>query len=92
LMESFYRGLAQGESKAAALRRAQREYLDGPYAHPYYWAPFYLVGEDGPVDQDQAVSCVSLTHPEKRSENTLIQSSVEFRTQEERPCICVVAN
>ena len=49
LMQSFYRGLARGEERAAALRRAQRELLAGPQAHPYYWAPFYLVGADGPV-------------------------------------------
>ena len=49
LMESFYREMAAGEHKASALRRAQLEYLDGPHAHPYFWASFYLVGQDGPV-------------------------------------------
>ncbi|MDX1384057.1 MAG: CHAT domain-containing protein, partial [Thermoanaerobaculia bacterium] len=37
-------------SKAEALRRARLELRSDPrYAHPYYWAPFVLLGrgEDG---------------------------------------------
>jgi CHAT domain-containing protein/tetratricopeptide (TPR) repeat protein len=54
LMTGFYRRLADGESKGAALCQAQLEMLHadagaGPYRHPYYWAPFYLVGDAGPV-------------------------------------------
>lgn len=45
-MAQFYRELAQpGTSKAAALRRAQLALLrDRQYQHPYFWAPFVLVG------------------------------------------------
>jgi CHAT domain-containing protein/Tfp pilus assembly protein PilF len=45
LMEIFYRRLREG-NKAAALATAQREMLrsGGRYAHPYFWAPFALVG------------------------------------------------
>jgi CHAT domain-containing protein/Tfp pilus assembly protein PilF len=45
LMEIFYRRLREA-SKAAALATAQREMLNGGgrYAHPYFWAPFALVG------------------------------------------------
>ena len=45
LMEIFYRHLREGD-KAAALATAQREMLQsgGRYAHPYFWAPFTLVG------------------------------------------------
>lgn len=45
LMEIFYRHLREGD-KAAALATAQREMLHsgGRYAHPYFWAPFTLVG------------------------------------------------
>ena len=48
-METFYRNLAQGATKGAALRHAQRQLLDAApaYAHPYYWAPFFLVGHAG---------------------------------------------
>jgi CHAT domain-containing protein len=44
-MQSFYRHL-DGVRKAEALALAQRElYRDqGRYGHPYYWAPFVLVG------------------------------------------------
>ncbi len=51
LMDLFYARLQQGQHKAAALQAAQQQFLteagDGPGAHPYYWAPFYLVGHMG---------------------------------------------
>ena len=46
LMVQFY-GLLTKEklSKAQALQRAQLELLENPsYGHPFYWAPFILVG------------------------------------------------
>jgi tetratricopeptide (TPR) repeat protein len=55
LMEDFYRRLAAGEDKDAALRQAQLALLhptDGAAGfgpHPYFWAPFFLVGDDGPL-------------------------------------------
>ncbi|MBS1790176.1 MAG: CHAT domain-containing protein [Acidobacteria bacterium] len=48
LMKSFYKHLNQGLSKDDALRQAKLELLRSPQAawrHPYYWAPFVLVGE-----------------------------------------------
>lgn len=51
LMSSFYQNLAAGLSKGAALRQAQLELLHGQagesHAHPYFWAPFFLVGDEG---------------------------------------------
>lgn len=52
LMQTFYAQLAQGETKAAALRQAQLDLLRDQstgirYSHPYFWAPFYLVGDTG---------------------------------------------
>ncbi|MBD2179787.1 CHAT domain-containing protein [Planktothrix sp. FACHB-1355] len=46
LMAQFYRELSQtGISKAEALRRAQLNLLKNTaYKHPFYWAPFVLVG------------------------------------------------
>ena len=57
LMQTFYRNWTTNTgsplSKAEALRRAQVAFLQGapdqpaskpPYAHPYYWAPFILIG------------------------------------------------
>jgi CHAT domain-containing protein len=54
LMERFYRRLAHGEGKAAALRGAQLDLMQVPkYRYPYYWAPFILVGDpQGPLTQD----------------------------------------
>lgn len=46
LMGHFYASLATGAGKGAALRQAQLAYLD---RHPYFWAPFFLVGDTGPV-------------------------------------------
>ncbi len=44
LMQSFYEALAAGATKGAALRQAQLPHLD---QHPYFWAPFFLVGDTG---------------------------------------------
>jgi CHAT domain-containing protein len=59
LMESFYRKMTEGHSKGDALRNAQLQFLRQPsefwdkqseyYAHPYFWAPFFLVGDAGPL-------------------------------------------
>jgi CHAT domain-containing protein len=48
LMERFYRGLAAGVGKGAALRAAQLASLDTGDP-PYVWAPFELIGDGGPV-------------------------------------------
>jgi CHAT domain-containing protein/Tfp pilus assembly protein PilF len=47
LMTGFHQGLSRGEGgKAEQLRRATLEVLKDPrYAHPFYWAPFVLVGD-----------------------------------------------
>jgi CHAT domain-containing protein len=46
LITHFYRALKQpGMTRAEALRQAQLSLLRSPeYRHPYYWAPFVLVG------------------------------------------------
>ena len=49
LMQEFYRirESSPGMTKLEALREAQLELLRGagtPYVHPYYWAPFFLMG------------------------------------------------
>ncbi|MGB0387268.1 MAG: CHAT domain-containing protein [Ardenticatenaceae bacterium] len=57
LMELFYQQLAQGVPKATALRHAQLQFIRPEqashkkirpaYKHPYFWAPFFLVGHTG---------------------------------------------
>jgi CHAT domain-containing protein len=51
-MQSFYRGLRQGEAPASALRSAKIEMLhsDSPVrANPYFWAPFVLEAAPDPT-------------------------------------------
>jgi CHAT domain-containing protein len=46
LMETFYKDLQSGASPAAALQSAQKSLLaDKSTQHPYYWAPFLLIGD-----------------------------------------------
>ena len=47
-MESFYKKLIEGQSKADALKNTQIEFLNHPIPglrHPYYWAAFQLSGD-----------------------------------------------
>lgn len=46
LMSNFYRGLSEGNlPKAEAVRQAQLSLLNDPlYRHPFYWAPYILLG------------------------------------------------
>jgi CHAT domain-containing protein len=44
LMYRFYQGLRAGLTKAAALREAIVE-VKAAFPHPYYWAPFILLGK-----------------------------------------------
>ncbi|MGF1471228.1 MAG: CHAT domain-containing protein [Rubrobacteraceae bacterium] len=43
LMDAWYRRLRGGVGRSSALREAQLEIKDR-YPHPYYWAPFVLIG------------------------------------------------
>ncbi|MBD3342362.1 MAG: CHAT domain-containing protein [Candidatus Lokiarchaeota archaeon] len=46
-MESFYRAIKEGDAFDVALRHAKRKMLQNKnraLQHPYYWAPFVLIG------------------------------------------------
>jgi CHAT domain-containing protein/Tfp pilus assembly protein PilF len=46
LMVSFYEGLDKPYTKAEALRHAKLRMIErGDYSHPFYWAPFILIGD-----------------------------------------------
>lgn len=59
IMEAFYHNLVGGTGKGEALRCAQIQFIRKNhelsemqpeyYAHPYFWAPFFLVGDAGPL-------------------------------------------
>lgn len=44
-MKSFYRHLLNGDTKAAALRSSKIEMMRLENRHPFYWAPFVLMGD-----------------------------------------------
>jgi CHAT domain-containing protein len=46
-MEVFYNNLGQGSDRGTALQQATQE-VRSEYPHPYYWAPFVLVGKVSP--------------------------------------------
>jgi CHAT domain-containing protein/tetratricopeptide (TPR) repeat protein len=54
-MQMFYQALADGFTKGGALQQVQRLFIENRneggehYQHPYFWAPFYLVGDAGPL-------------------------------------------
>lgn len=51
LMTHFYRLLRAGRSRSEALTTSASVVRSKPeYAHPYYWAGFVLVGQDGPIE------------------------------------------
>ncbi|MBS2034503.1 CHAT domain-containing protein [bacterium] len=46
LMVEFYKGLKAGKTKAQALQLAQcRQLAQEKYNHPFFWAPFILIGD-----------------------------------------------
>jgi tetratricopeptide (TPR) repeat protein len=49
LMTRFYRGLCAGRPAGEALRKAQLAHLAEGDSHPFFWAPFQLLGQAGPL-------------------------------------------
>jgi len=45
LVTSFFKHLREGKNKLEALRLAREEIRKAGYDHPFFWAPFILVGE-----------------------------------------------
>lgn len=45
LMESFFKHVKEGKPKLQAWQLARRELRDIGFDHPFFWAPFVLVGE-----------------------------------------------
>jgi CHAT domain-containing protein len=48
LMEGYYRNLLAGKGRGPALREAMLD-LREKQPHPYYWALFLALGQDGPL-------------------------------------------
>ncbi|MFC1836597.1 CHAT domain-containing protein, partial [Thermodesulfobacteriota bacterium] len=45
MMESFFKHVKDGKSRLEALRTARKEVRENGFDHPFFWAPFILVGE-----------------------------------------------
>ena len=46
-IDAFYRHLKSEESASASLQQTMEDIRKIPdFSHPYYWAPFFLVGDD----------------------------------------------
>lgn len=54
IMASFFQNLKAGAAKDEALRQAKLDFLrrqpNDALTHPFYWAPFVLIGDGAPVD------------------------------------------
>jgi CHAT domain-containing protein len=49
LMIAFYKQLAAGAGRAAALRTVQLQLLKTQWSHPFYWAAFVVAGAWEPM-------------------------------------------
>lgn len=59
IMEDFYENLEKGLSKSAAIQQAKLNYLEnakGIAAHPFFWAPAIILGNDRPIVPAQPMS------------------------------------
>lgn len=45
LVEQFFRYRKEGKSKLDSLKLARQDIRRDGYEHPFFWAPFILVGE-----------------------------------------------
>ncbi len=60
IMVAFFKNLKKGKPKNIALEEARRYYLfdkaiSDKNTHPFYWAPFVLIGDSAPVEIESKV-------------------------------------
>jgi tetratricopeptide (TPR) repeat protein len=85
LVESFFKHMKDGKSKLEALKLARTKIRNAGYDHPYFWAPFILVGEVGPPPTvtrksgNRAVAARSKVPSEAASKPTLMGPSPTTR-------------
>lgn len=53
-MRGFYGYLVQGKSKSRALRMAKLDLVRAGRTDPFFWAPFVLIGDTGPLKDNPA--------------------------------------
>ncbi|MGO9572128.1 MAG: ankyrin repeat domain-containing protein, partial [Desulfomonilaceae bacterium] len=79
LVESFYRHRKQGKGKLEALRLARKEIRDSGFDHPFFWAPFILVGEVG------TETTVIETKPTGKASSTRTEDPPALKTDPKPP-------
>ena len=47
-MEGYYQRLLQGQGRAHAMHEAMKA-VRAEHPHPYYWAPFIVIGNGAPL-------------------------------------------
>ena len=56
IMQDFYKYLDEGFTKDQALRKAKVDYLSkSKKPHPYFWAPFILIGDEAPLSRGAGI-------------------------------------
>jgi len=60
-MRDFYKHLAEGKSKSAALRQTKLDFIRNYSANPYYWSAFVLAGNPSSLKLEQS-SSFSILH------------------------------
>jgi CHAT domain-containing protein/tetratricopeptide (TPR) repeat protein len=63
IITAFYKILKKGRNKDEALREAKLEYLKKSppvFMHPYYWAAYQVVGDNGPVYENNKPVIVTI--------------------------------
>ena len=74
-MQRFYERLNESagrRSKAGALAEAQRElHATKELGHPYYWAPFILVGTESRTAGDSERDCGEIAMSDRKDSNAV---------------------
>jgi len=77
LVESFFKRLKEGKGKLEALKLAKDEIRKAGYDHPFFWAPFILVGEvGGDAQTSRTVPAMPAKPPVSTGPKTQDQASV----------------
>lgn len=84
LTERVFAALQQGASPLAALQQARAALRQAGYAHPFFWAPFILVGAESPGAHPPILPRPPLSTQPSREETPPVEKTPAV---EERPAV-----